>query len=63
MEQKSMKQCKICEEWKNEGIYLLISFICSDCEKEILDTDPQDERYQYYIDRMKRSHVSSLLIQ
>ncbi len=61
--QKSMKQCKVCEEWKEDGIYLLISFICTSCEKEMLETDPQDERYQYYVDRLKRSQVSNLLIQ
>ncbi|GEL78283.1 sigma factor G inhibitor Gin [Tenuibacillus multivorans] len=64
MESKSMKQCKICEEWKTEGIYLFISFICSNCEKEILETDPTDERYQYYVDRLRRSQApKNLLIQ
>lgn len=56
-----MKQCKICEEWKEEGIYLLISFICTSCEKEMLETEPGDEHYQYYVERLKRSYISNLL--
>ncbi|MGM8215735.1 sigma factor G inhibitor Gin [Bacillaceae bacterium W0354] len=62
MNEQSMNQCKICEEHKSEGIYLLVSFICSDCEKEILGTSPEEERYQYYVDRLKRSYTSNLLM-
>lgn len=63
MNDHSMNQCKICEEKKREGIYILVSFICSDCEKEILNTNPEDERYQYFVDRLKRTHTANLLIQ
>ncbi|WP_188207388.1 sigma factor G inhibitor Gin [Alkalibacillus aidingensis] len=53
MDQQSMKRCQICDEWKQEGINLFVSFICTSCEKEMLKTDPEDEMYQFYIDRMK----------
>ncbi|MBU5223216.1 sigma factor G inhibitor Gin, partial [Vibrio cholerae] len=30
--------CLICEEYKLEGIHLFESFICMDCEREIVNT-------------------------
>ena len=60
MIEQSMKRCHICEEEKVEGIYLLVSFICTDCEKEMLNTAPEDEKYQYYVERLKRGLQNQL---
>ena len=50
---KSMKVCKICDQPKQEGLQLFFAFICTDCEKEIIHTSPEEERYDYYVDRLK----------
>ncbi len=52
---ESVTICKICDVPKRSGLHLMHAFICSDCEKEILQTSPEEERYQYYVDRLKVS--------
>ncbi|GAA0467408.1 sigma factor G inhibitor Gin [Alkalibacillus silvisoli] len=49
----NLNHCQICEEFRQDGIYVLTTFICKSCEREIVNTSPDDEQYQYYVDRMK----------
>ncbi|WP_017185074.1 sigma factor G inhibitor Gin [Alkalibacillus haloalkaliphilus] len=53
MKGQSINCCQICGEWKQDGIHVLSSFICKGCEREIVNTNPDDERYQYFVDRLK----------
>ena len=46
--------CIVCDRPKPEGIHICAEFICSDCEKEIVDTDVQDEKYPFFIHQLKR---------
>lgn len=50
----------ICCEQKVEGIQILTQFLCHECEREIVKTDVEDERYAYYIDRMKRIWLEAI---
>jgi hypothetical protein len=46
--------CIVCKETKPEGIRIWDHFVCVSCEREIVRTDVGDEKYPYYIERMKR---------
>ncbi|WP_102348018.1 sigma factor G inhibitor Gin [Bacillus sp. Marseille-P3661] len=46
--------CVICEETKERGIHLYNQFICCDCETEIVATETNDEKYNYYLNQMRK---------
>lgn len=45
--------CTICGKEHELGIHIVSSFICSDCEQELVATDVKDERYPFFVARMK----------
>ncbi len=51
-------ECGICDQEKKEGIYLYHFYICLECEKELLLTNPQDEGYQYYVEKLRAINQS-----
>jgi len=48
-----LKQCGVCEEEKTEGIHLYRMFICRECEYNMLHTHPREEKYNYYLKKLK----------
>lgn len=46
--------CIICEETKYKGIHLYTRFICTDCEKNILQTETNDPKYSLYLKQLKK---------
>ncbi|MFC2948803.1 sigma factor G inhibitor Gin [Virgibacillus sediminis] len=61
MEQpKSHERCGICEEEKALGIHLYTMFICSECEKNMIHTEPREEKYNYYLRKLKNISKSKL---
>lgn len=48
------EQCVICDENKLKGIHLYTSFICSDCEKDMIVTDTHDPKYKYYLQKLRK---------
>nr|WP_114746947.1 sigma factor G inhibitor Gin [Falsibacillus pallidus] len=46
--------CVVCDERRAKGIHLYTSFICSECEEDMVRTDTRDPKYKYYIDRLKK---------
>lgn len=46
--------CIVCQQEKVTGIHICGQFLCADCERDIVVTDVGDQRYQYYIERMKQ---------
>lgn len=50
---KPLDVCGICEEEKEKGIYLYRMFICDDCERNMIHTEPREEKYQYYLQKLK----------
>lgn len=48
-----METCIICKKEKKIGIHLYTSFICTDCEREMVKTDTDDPKYQFFIEQMK----------
>lgn len=48
-----MEKCIICQETGKTGIHLYTSFICTECEREIVETETDDPKYKYYVDQMR----------
>ncbi|AWB46727.1 inhibitor of sigma-G Gin [Paenibacillus sp. CAA11] len=53
---ESVKQdtCIICGQQKKDGIFIVSEFICEGCEAEMVHTDVKDEKYHYFVHRMKQ---------
>jgi len=47
------QNCTICGHESDVGIHIVSSFICSHCEQEMVATDTQDERYPFFVAKMK----------
>ncbi|WP_153127218.1 sigma factor G inhibitor Gin [Peribacillus tepidiphilus] len=46
--------CIVCEQKKRFGIHLYTSFICEECEKEMIQTSTSDSRYKFFLDQLKK---------
>ncbi|MED3624623.1 sigma factor G inhibitor Gin [Neobacillus thermocopriae] len=46
--------CIICENLKPKGIHLYTSFICTDCEHDLIQTDTSDPKYSYFLNKLKK---------
>ena len=53
-EKTAGETCVVCECKKTSGIHVYTSFICEECEREIITTDTKDERYKYYLKQLKK---------
>lgn len=60
MEQIDTMTCGICEETKAEGIHLYKLFICHECERNMIHTEPKEEKYRYYLKKLKNMNQSTL---
>jgi hypothetical protein len=47
-------KCVICENLKPKGIHLYTSFICTECEHDLIQTDTSDPRYKYFLKQLKK---------
>lgn len=45
--------CGICEEVKQEGLQIYRLFLCRDCERNMIHTEPREEKYAYYLAKLK----------
>lgn len=55
-----MRSCIICEESKQAGIHVYASFICEQCEFNMIHTDTREAKYHYYIRKLKNLHHQRL---
>lgn len=55
-----MEHCTICEEEKKRGIHLYNLFICCECERNIVSTEPREQKYQYYLKKLKNMNQPTL---
>ncbi|MFA1819573.1 sigma factor G inhibitor Gin [Virgibacillus oceani] len=53
--EKINQRCGICEEEKARGIHLYTMFICTDCEYNMIHTEPREEKYNYYLRKLKNA--------
>ena len=45
--------CVMCGHKEKEGIFLYDSFICDQCEDEMIHTEVEDEKYNFFIQQLK----------
>lgn len=57
MEEHPEHTCIICEQRKRDGIFIVSEFICDTCEAEMVHTDAQDAKYNYFVHQMKQIWV------
>jgi hypothetical protein len=55
-----LEYCGICEEKKQRGIHLHNLFICTECEYNMIHTEPREEKYNYYLQKLKNMNQPSL---
>lgn len=46
------KTCFVCETKQTNGIAIGGQFMCETCERDVVSTDMNDERYLYYLNRL-----------
>jgi hypothetical protein len=46
--------CVVCEQVKLKGIHLYTSFICVECEHNLIHTETNDPKYKYYLKQLKK---------
>lgn len=46
--------CVICEEQKEKGIHLYTSFICTNCERDMIKTETNDPKYKYFLNKLRK---------
>lgn len=46
--------CVICEQIKPKGIHLYTSFICTECEKDLIQTDSSNPKYKYFLKKLRK---------
>ncbi|ANB56562.1 inhibitor of sigma-G Gin family protein [Anoxybacillus sp. B7M1] len=46
--------CIVCEQLKHQGIRIYTKFLCIDCEQEIVHTEIDDPKYQFYLQQLKK---------
>lgn len=54
------EHCGICEEEKESGIHLYNLFICCECERNMIHTEPREEKYNYYLRKLKNMNQPRL---
>ena len=59
---ENKKQCIICEENKETetGYFILDSFICLECESDILQTDTSSPYYSFILKQMKKLNTIAM---
>ncbi len=55
-----IEKCVICCVPKTQGMKICGSWICLDCEREIVRTDVHDARYAHFVEAMKKIWLSAL---
>ncbi|MFD2115498.1 sigma factor G inhibitor Gin [Paenibacillus yanchengensis] len=57
----SQPECMICgfSKSEKEGFYIVSEFVCQSCESEMIKTDVTDEKYPFFIYRMKQLLLNS----
>lgn len=48
-----LQRCIVCEEPKLEGIRLRNSFFCQACEHNMVHTEVREQKYRYYVEKLK----------
>ncbi|MDP4085421.1 MAG: sigma factor G inhibitor Gin [Bacillota bacterium] len=53
--------CVICEQLKPVGIHLYTSFICTECEKDLIHAKTSDPRYKFFLKQLRKITTPEIL--
>ncbi|WP_027415740.1 sigma factor G inhibitor Gin [Aneurinibacillus terranovensis] len=48
------EHCIVCGKQGTEGLFIFNSFVCKNCEQEMVATDACDDKYLYFIKQMRQ---------
>lgn len=46
--------CVICDQLKPKGIHLYTSFICTECERDLIQTETSNPKYKFFLNQLKK---------
>ncbi|OQP04364.1 sigma factor G inhibitor Gin [Geobacillus sp. 46C-IIa] len=52
--------CIVCEQEKEEGIFLFGHFLCLDCHRAIVQTNTDDPNYAFYVRQLRKMITSKI---
>ncbi|RIW29892.1 sigma factor G inhibitor Gin [Bacillus salacetis] len=52
--------CIVCSQEKATGIHLYTSFVCIDCEKDMVCTETNNPQYKYFVERLKKVNTPQI---
>ncbi|MFC0296623.1 sigma factor G inhibitor Gin [Geobacillus jurassicus] len=52
--------CIVCEQEKEEGIFLFGHFLCLDCNRAIVQTNTDDPNYSFYVQQLRKMFTSKI---
>ncbi|MFD2444334.1 sigma factor G inhibitor Gin [Bacillus sp. CGMCC 1.16607] len=52
--------CVICEQMKLKGIHLYTSFICCECEQDLIHTDTDHPKYKFFLKQLKKVNTPEI---
>ncbi|MBM7543132.1 sigma factor G inhibitor Gin [Amphibacillus cookii] len=55
-----MHQCSICDNNKEKGIFIYHLFVCEVCEQKLLNTEPEDPNYRFFVNKLKKLHQQAI---
>ncbi|WP_316572822.1 sigma factor G inhibitor Gin [Neobacillus sp. YIM B06451] len=55
------EECVVCEKTKTQGIHLYTSFICSECERDMVSTETNDPRYIFFLKQLRKVAEARIL--
>ncbi|GGE53821.1 hypothetical protein GCM10011391_35900 [Pullulanibacillus camelliae] len=54
---KNKETCIICEKTTTVGIHICNQLICENCQNELIETDVNDDRYKFFIEKLGKLSV------
>ncbi|WP_255307028.1 sigma factor G inhibitor Gin [Paraliobacillus sp. PM-2] len=53
-ERIKFEECGVCHRKEKDGIHLYHLFICQSCERKMIETNPEDASYTYFVNKLKQ---------
>lgn len=54
LEHKDGERCVVCENVKKKGYHILSAFICNECDKDIIQTETDDQAYMFFVKQLRK---------
>jgi hypothetical protein len=48
------RRCIICGKEEGKGLFIYESFVCQTCEREMVHTNVEDDKYRFFIQKLKK---------